>query len=167
MLVASAIPYAVAVVGNSYQQHINPNNSVQRWIHVGTPLFTILVVGIALLNAQKLDSYSFAQLLLGVVAKTVLLRPAWMALHSVCSGKLGTSRRSISRHTSSPADRVYRVSVRPSSTTTAHSCDTRCALPPRLIFERPHFSSRSMGYHNCRNDGRSSLDKAGDGRQRC
>lgn len=79
-LVAQAFPYAVSLINNSSQLHVAPKCQGQRWLRFGTLLFTILIIGVALLQAQKLDSYAFGQLVVAVAGKTVRLSPEWLRL---------------------------------------------------------------------------------------
>lgn len=74
MIIASMLPYAVALTTS---HDGNVSSRLARWTSVAVPPFTILVIGIALTHAQKMDVYSFAQLAFAVFGKTVTMRPDW------------------------------------------------------------------------------------------
>lgn len=79
VLITTTIPYAFALITvPHHQQYGNSTNRVKRWLRVAVPLFTILIVGLALLETLKMDAYSFAHLAIVVVGKTVLLCPTWI-----------------------------------------------------------------------------------------
>jgi hypothetical protein len=78
VFLALTLPYAFALLSTSPLHYMEiSRRQAGCWAYIGTPLFTIVVVGFALLEARKVDSYSFVQLVLAVVAQTTALRPDW------------------------------------------------------------------------------------------
>lgn len=77
VFLASILPHAFALLRSGPHRHRPADRQAAQWMNIGTPLFTIVVFGVALLKARKVDSYSFAQLVIAVIAKTMALRPDW------------------------------------------------------------------------------------------
>lgn len=78
VFLALTLPYAFALLSTSHLHYMETSRrQAGSWMNIGTPLFTIVIVGFALLEARKVDSYSFVQLVIAVIAKTMALRPDW------------------------------------------------------------------------------------------
>ncbi|KAI5448869.1 hypothetical protein NCC49_006056 [Naganishia albida] len=77
MILVSTLPCAVTLV---ISRNGSAATQAERWARVAVSPCTILVVGIALLDAQKMDAYSFAQLAVAMVGKTVVLHPGWTSI---------------------------------------------------------------------------------------
>jgi hypothetical protein len=117
MILASMLPHAIALIGTHQG---NAATRVERWARIAAPPFTILVVGIALLDVQKMDAYSFAQLVVALVVKTATLRPGCTSI----------------------VQRLYRViseSISKRTTPILHALQARLPrFPPSLLDKTRH-----------------------------